>query len=112
MGLNLIATIRNWLGICPDAGLSEDVMHLPTEDAECMIDGKAVSINYYPLANPVEARADDKMRCSVNRSNGETEMIEADINMAMRVDTIGVFRVQDALGFRSAIGGVFGERNG
>ena len=108
MGLNIFATIKNWLGLSPDAGMHEDVMQLPPEDASCLIDGKAVSITYHPLRVPVNGRAADTLRVTVC---GE-RVVDAPFTESMRVDTVGIFRVHDALGFASAIGAVMGERNG
>ena len=116
MGLKMFSTVRNWLGLDPDAGLHEDVMRLTPEDAECMIDGKAISIKCYPLARPVSVEAADVVRCTIhNETVVEAPLktvVDVPVDEPLRVNTVGVFRTRDVLGFNSALGIVIGERNG
>lgn len=101
----MIDWLKRVIGLDRD-GLGEDVMRLPPEDAECLVDGRAISIRYHPI-DPKRLMPHDEFRAYVH---GE-EVVRETVDMTMTVDTIGMFRVKDALGFSSAIGGIFGERN-
>lgn len=116
MGLNIITPFQNWLGLSPDAGLHEDFIRLPREVAACLVDGKAVSLKYYPLVKPVSVIPTDIVRCKIYNTTMAEEPPEILLDIlatkAMRVDTTGVFRVRDALGHTAAFGVLIGERNG
>ena len=75
-----------------------------------LIDGKAFAIKHYPLANPCLAASGDTIRAAV-RENGEViKEVEEPITQALSINTISLFRFNDALGYKHAIGAIFGER--
>lgn len=99
--------IKKLFGVSSDAGLHEDVMQLPPEDEECMLDGKAIAVKYYPLRQPKHCVNQDVFVCRVA---GE-EIVRETIENNLTIDTVVTFRVKDALGLESGIGAAFGKRS-
>ena len=99
--------IKKLFGVSSDAGLHEDVMQLPPEDEECMLDGKAIAVKYYPLQSPHHCLKEDVFVC---RIYGE-EIVREKIDKSTVIDTVVTFRVKDALGLESGIGAAFGKRS-
>ena len=99
--------IKKLFGVSSDAGLHENVMQLPPEDEECMLDGKAILIKHYPLRNPHHCLNGDVFVCSIHGS----EIVREKIDKSTVIDTVVTFRVKDALGLESGIGAAFGKRS-
>ena len=99
--------IKTLFGTRSDAGLGEDVMSIPPEDAKCMLNGKAFEIKYHPLKAPRHCVATDEIVCNID---GE-EVARETIAQPMTIDTVATYRVKDALGFKHGVGAVFGERS-
>lgn len=102
----------NWLrklfGRDSDAGLHEDVMQLPPEDKECLLNGRAIDIQYHPLSDPVRLTPTDEIVAKVH----DIEVARATASMYITVDTVATFRFKDALGFENGIGAIFGKHDG
>lgn len=75
-----------------------------------LVDGQAFKIKYYPMECPVYAMPGDKLYASVTEDGELIKKVEEDVSTSMTVDTIAIIRFNDALGFKHAIGAVFGER--
>lgn len=75
-----------------------------------LVDGRAFAIKHYPMSFPVTVIPNDTLTASISE-NGEkiAEFVEP-INMNMTINTCSVFRFNDALGYKNAIGAIFGER--
>jgi hypothetical protein len=99
--------IKKFFGVSSDAGLHEDVMQLPPEDEECMLDGKAILTTQHPLRAPVYVRESDIFVARVHNE----EIVRETIGEAGIIDTVVTFRVKDALGLESGIGAAFGKRS-
>ncbi len=99
--------IKKLFGVSSDAGLHEDVMQLPPEDEECMLDGKAILTTQHPLRAPVYVRESDIFVARVHNE----EIVRETIGEAGIIDTVVTFRVKDALGLESGIGAAFGKRS-
>ena len=99
--------IKKLFGVSSDAGLHEDVMQLPPEDEECMLDGKAIAVKYYPLQSPHHCLHGDVFVCSIYGK----EIVRETIEKSLTIDTVVTFRVKDALGLESGIGAAFGKRS-
>ena len=99
--------IKKLFGVSSDAGLHEDVVQRSPEDEECMLDGKAIAVKYYPLWNPRHCLDGDVLVCHVD---GE-EIARETVEKSLVIDTVVTFRVKDALGLESGIGAAFGKRS-
>ena len=99
--------IKKLFGVGSDAGLHEDVMQLPSEDEECMLDGKAILIKHHPLRQPYHCLNQDVFICRVD---GE-EIVRETVEKSLVIDTVVTFRVKDALGLEYGIGAAFGKRS-
>ena len=89
----------------------EETTVLPPSTDE-LIDGQAFKIKHYPLTKPVQLCARDKLIVTVHdRESKEDFIVEEEIESSIYVDTVSTIRFNDALGYKHAIGAIFGQKN-
>lgn len=81
----------------------------PSEDE--LVDGQAFKIKHYPLDRPMYLRPHDTLNVRLQiLSEGVDETVTEKIGASMCIDTISTVRFNDALGYKHAIGALFGQR--
>lgn len=89
----------------------EETPVLPPSEDE-LVDGQAFKIKHYPLKYPLHARSNDTLTITINLpSEGVDVVVEEKIGEPMYIDTISTVRFNDSLGYKHAIGALFGQRN-
>ena len=76
-----------------------------------LVDGRAFAIKHYPLHNPVHLAPKDTITATISEVGKEIGKFSEPINMELTVDTVSIFRFNDALGYKCGVGAVFGQRN-
>jgi hypothetical protein len=77
---------------------------------EELVDGKAFTIKHYSTMCTHYLVPNDVLRATISEDGEVLEQVEETINRSMTVDTISTLRFNDALGYKHAIGVLFGER--
>jgi len=83
---------------------------VPEPSADELIDGKAFAIRHYPLEAPIYTGDFSELRAWILENGERIADIREPVSVAMRIDTISTIRFNDALGFKHAVGALFGER--
>lgn len=78
---------------------------------EELVEGCAFKIKHYPLKRAYHVMPGDTMNCTIREYGEEIERVEEPMTEAMLVNTIAVVRFNDSLGFKRAVGAIFGERS-
>lgn len=85
---------------------------IPKPTADELIDGKAFAIKHYLLDNgPFYATANDTL-ITANICEGRNTLfsVKEKINQTMIINSVSIVRFNDALGYKNAVGAIFGER--
>jgi hypothetical protein len=80
----------------------------PTEDE--LVDGKAFRIRHYPLDRPIPVDPTSIIQGSVYEGNELILQKTERVGVSMTVNTISMVRFNDSLGYKNAVGVIFGER--
>jgi hypothetical protein len=88
--------------------VEETTVQEPTEEE--LVEKCAFKFKHYPLKYPLAVMSGDMIRASITEGGETIAQIEEPMNITMTVNTISVVRFNDALGYKNAVGAVFGER--
>ena len=80
-------------------------------EAHELVDGKAFTIKHYPLQRTMSVRPADRINATLREDHEVIAEVSEPINQTMTIDTISTFRFNDSLGFKHAVGVIFGQRN-
>ena len=88
--------------------VAETPVPLPAQTE--LIDGRALVIQHYPLTHAQNVESGDLIKGQIIENRTIIAEVQEEIGAPMHIDTISVLRFNDALGFKNAVGAVFGER--
>lgn len=88
----------------------EETPILPPEQEE-LVEGQAFTIKHYPVSPPRYVHEDDILNISILENRTKVAEVSEKINCNLKIDTISTLRFNDALGYKHAIGALFGQRN-
>lgn len=88
-----------------------EAVRIKEPSAEELIDGQAFAIKHYKMKHPVVLVAGDTITGSITEDHEPVASVTEAVDRTMRVNTISSIRFNDSLGFKHAVGIIFGERN-
>lgn len=85
-------------------------------EAECqpyeyeLVNGKALEIRHYPQKRTMVVCPGDSITATITEGNEVIAKVTEPIDKTMLVDTIRTLRFNDSIGYKHAVGVLFGQR--